>query len=212
MRKIQLVGDIHADFPRLQEIVYGFKGTTIVLGDVGLGFVHRYRNPAYSGDTDLPYLLETLSDCQFNREQMVFIRGNHDNPEFCRKHHNYLGEYGVFKDIFYVGGAWSIDKWARTEDVDWWPDEELSMEQAYACLDQYKATKPKIVISHECPSSVLPRLHSEVIETRTGQLLQAMQDAHQPEFWYFAHHHTSWRGTVNNTNFRCLDCYETVKL
>lgn len=212
MRKIQLIGDVHGEFTRLRKILNSFKGTSIQLGDLGIGFIHKYVNPAFCIDPSAPYMLSKITDIQCNREQMVFIRGNHDQPDMCRKHHNYLGEYGVFKDIFYISGGWSIDKAFRTEGVDWWPDEELDMKQCYEALRMYAEVKPDIVISHDCPTSILSLLHSQVIETRTGQLLETMLKNHQPSQWYFAHHHVKWESTINDTYFKCLDCFETVEL
>jgi len=36
-----------------------------------------------------------------------FIRGNHDDPKFCREHPNYLGNFGYLPDdeLFFVSGA-----------------------------------------------------------------------------------------------------------
>jgi Icc-related predicted phosphoesterase len=208
MRKIQCVGDIHGDFYRLKEIIKEHKGTTIVLGDVGIGFIHKYHNPTFIFDPTQPLMLEKITNFQCNREQMLFLRGNHDNVEMCRAHHNYLGEYGVYRGIFYVSGAFSVDRAFRTEGIDWWSEEELSMEQCYKALEMYKTTKPKIVISHDCPTNILSLIYSQIIPTRTGQLLQAMFEEHQPEKWYFAHHHKGWQGELKGTTFRCLDCYE----
>jgi hypothetical protein len=212
MRQIQLVGDVHGEFSRFQKLINSFKGLTIQLGDLGIGFIHKYVNPAFCIDPNAPYYLTKVTDFQCNREQMVFIRGNHDNVKMCRDHHNYLGEFGVFKDIFYVSGGWSIDRAWRKEGLDWWADEELSMEQSYKALEMYAQVKPEIVISHDCPSSILALIHSQVIETRTGQLLESMLKEHRPKQWYFAHHHKGWQGDIEGTHFRCLDCFETVRI
>lgn len=213
MSNIQLCGDIHGSFDSLQRIINSFKGLTIVLGDVGIGFVHQYVNPLFYLDKDAPYKLTTLTNFEVNREQLVWIRGNHDNPDMCRKHHNYLGEYGVFQGIFYISGAWSIDRDYRKEGVDWWADEELTMEQCYDALDLYKQTKPRIVISHDCPKRVLSLIyHSNAIETRTGQLLDSMFEQWKPKQWIFAHHHLSFKASVQGTEFRCLDCHETYSI
>lgn len=212
MRKIQLVGDVHGEFTRLQKIINKFKGTTIVLGDIGIGFIYKYLNPAFCIDPNVPYYLTKLTDIQCNREQMVFIRGNHDRPDMCRRHHNFLGEYGVYRDIFYISGAWSIDRAYRTEGLDWWPDEELNMKQCYKALEMYTEIKPDIVITHDCPTSILALLYSQLFKTRTGQLLESMLREHRPSQWYFAHHHVSWQKTIDGTYFKCLNCFETVEL
>lgn len=212
MRNIQLVGDIHGNFDKLRKLVYSFKGTTIQLGDLGIGFIEERVNPTWSLEVGQPYMIRSLTDIRFNREQMVFLRGNHDHPEKCREHPNYLGEYGMYKDVFYISGAWSIDRDCRTEGVDWWPDEELTIKQGYEALEMYKKAKPNIVISHDCPSLILNRLHAHVIETRTGQLLSAMLVEHHPKHWYFAHHHMHFEETIMGVHFKCLNCNEAIKI
>ena len=207
-----LVGDIHGGFETLQKFIYQAKDTVIQLGDLGIGFKGYKTNLAWHFDMDQPFQIPYLSNFEYDKRKFVFIRGNHDNPDMCRKHKNYLGEWGVFKKIFYISGAWSIDRAWRKEGLDWWADEELTMEQSYKALDMYLLTKPEIVISHDCPTSILKMLHSEIIETRTGQLLQSMFDKHQPKNWYFGHHHKAWQGELFGTKFRCLDCFETVKI
>lgn len=207
-----LVGDIHGQFDSLVKIIYSVKDVVVQLGDLGIGFLHEYVNPAFYLDKDAPYHLTKLTDFQYDRKKFVFLRGNHDWPQMCREHHNYLGEFGVFKDVFYISGAWSIDCAWRKEGKDWWADEELSMEQCYNALEMYTKTKPDIVISHDCPTSVLSMLHSQIIETRTGQLLETMLKEHRPKHWYFAHHHVGWQGDIQGTHFRCLNCFETVRI
>jgi hypothetical protein len=209
---VVLVGDIHGEFDSLVKIIYSVKDVVVQLGDLGIGFQHRYVNPAFFLDKDAPYELVKITDFQYDRKHFVFIRGNHDAPEMCRKHHNYLGEFGVFKKVFYVSGAWSIDRAYRKEGLDWWPDEELNMKQMYDALEMYTQVKPDIVMTHECPTSISQVIHLDSITNRTGQLMDAMLREHQPQQWFFAHHHTSWHKKVGKTDFRCLNCFETARI
>ena len=207
-----LVGDVHGEFERLKKLIYAAKDTVLQLGDLGIGFPRQVVNPAFFIDNTAPYMLNTITDFQWDRRKFVFIRGNHDNPAVCVVHKNYLGNFGVFKDMFYMSGAWSIDRAYRKEGVDWWPEEELEMAQCYDALEMYKSVKPDIVLTHDCPTSILTRIHSHPFETRTGQLLQTMLDEHKPKHWFFAHHHVSWQEKVNGVNFKCLNCLEAVRI
>jgi hypothetical protein len=54
--------------------------------------------------------------------------------------------------LFYLGGAWSIDKDWRVEDVSWWPDEELPYDELDKAYQLYVQSKPQIVATHEAPS------------------------------------------------------------
>jgi len=208
-----LVGDVHGEFVGLKEIIFRHRDKIVIqLGDLGIGFNAKRVNPAWFLDINQPYTTNYLTNFEFDPRRFRFIRGNHDNPGACRIHKNYLGEYGMYKDVFYISGAWSIDRDCRTEGVDWWADEELTIKQGYEALEMYKENKPDIVISHDCPTLILNRLHAHVVETRTGQLLDAMLREHKPKHWYFAHHHMHFEETLVGVHFRCLNCNEAIKI
>jgi predicted phosphodiesterase len=201
------VGDVHGKLDMFRRELKRYKKlypeeTVIQVGDLGLGFP-KSQSP------DLP-------------EQASFIRGNHDAPAVCRAHPNYMGDYGVVEieghKIFYLGGAWSIDRHLRIEGVSWWPDEELSIPELNNAFDLYLETKPEIMITHDGPSHattwILNRfvLNSQSayreqspIPTRTGQALSAMFEAYQPKLWAFGHWHASWIKKIKGTVFMCLN-------
>jgi hypothetical protein len=52
-----------------------------------------------------------------------------------------------------VGGAASVDRLARTEGVDWWPEEEITAEQEAAVI---AAGPADVLLSHDCPDSLVP--------------------------------------------------------
>ena len=212
MRDIFLYGDIHGSFKYFEEQLNRNKGLGIQLGDLGIGFRQEIINPAFFYDNTQPYKIPTLTNFECSREKMVFLKGNHDFPEMCRSHPNYLGEFGIFKGMFFVSGAWSIDKEFRKEGVDWWPDEELSISQGYDALELYDKTKPDIVLTHECPLDILSYVHHNIIPTRTGQLLNEMYHIHHPKHWYFAHHHVSFEKILFGTHFKCLNVGEYIKI
>lgn len=138
-----------------------------------------------------------------------FIRGNHDNPELCRRHPNYLGDWGYLEsqDIFFVGGGFSIDRDYRTPGFDWWEDEELSVQELQEVIDSYTEKKPRIMLSHECPTIVkssLLSVNSLPITSRTERALQAMFDAHQPEIWLHGHYHVFKTQIIDETLFVSL--------
>jgi Icc-related predicted phosphoesterase len=116
--------------------------------------------------------------------------------------------------MFFVCGAYSIDKASRTIGKDWWECEELTYTELNAAYDLYYKTKPDIVFSHECPNE----LRSEIVNpvyggtTRTGEALQAMFDFHRPLVWIFGHYHISKTLKYGGTEFHCLDCNETYTI
>jgi predicted phosphodiesterase len=184
-----LIGDIHGDIAtylsilkKIEEQEPGAK--SIQIGDMGVGLPRSEF---------LPY-----------NENHRWFRGNHDNPQVSHQHPGHLGDFGVWNDVFYVAGAWSIDKDQRTPMHDWWPDEELSWEQWNQCIELYNAVKPKIVVSHDCPTTVAFDLFKKNDRDNTKMGLQALFDIHQPDLWVFGHWHISVRKRTMGTRFVCL--------
>jgi len=191
---ITLIGDIHGHFNVYQRLIAN-RTNTIQLGDFGVGF------PSW-----MPFDLDLTHR---------FIRGNHDNPATCRDHPNCLGDYGYLaeKKIFYIGGAYSIDKEQRTVGVDWWDDEELSYLDLKAMMTLYASVKPYIVISHECPKEIFPYLGCpSFIPSRTQQAMDQLLKVHRPKYWIFAHYHVSVMQQVKNTLYTCLNIFETLDI
>lgn len=195
---IQLVGDVHGRFNELKSIIDVSSRLTIQLGDLGIGFLRGKKG---------------LTNFKYNSDKFLFLRGNHDNPDVCRNHRNYLGEFGMYQGIFYISGAWSIDWQWRTMGIDIWKDEELSIQQLQSAIDLFAKKKPDIVVSHDCPNMVVKQLHPiDPIKTRTGQAMDTMMDAHKPSLWVFAHYHYSWNRKILGTDFTALDELETLEI
>ena len=194
---VRFVGDIHGRVSELQALTQGHPETFLVLGDVGFGF------------SPIP-----------DFENVWFLRGNHDDPLKARSHPQYLGEYGTWDDIFFCGGAFSIDfAWRQAmmragHAPCWWPDEELSEEVLGKAVGAYAAAAPDIVATHEAPASVGVLLLKELsirpgklgcAMSRTARALQRMLDIHRPEHWYFGHYHIDWEREIDGTVFHCLN-------
>ena len=197
--KYLCIGDIHQNYKPYLEIInecdkVGLK--TIQLGD--LGFDYSPLN-------------------HINHENHKFIMGNHDN--YGNIPGNCLGDYGIYDDIFYIRGGFSIDAKYRTMGYDLFWNEELGRQDREDCLALYKKLKPKYVISHEAPRSIIHNFtnsdflrnfgfNPKTFTTNTSELLERCFKEHQPKEWLFAHFHRSWDAEINGTKFRLLNCYE----
>ena len=90
---IRIIGDTHADnktkMARYLKVAQA-SSASIQIGDMNVGFE----------GVDLPQM-----------PTHKFFRGNHDNPQACYAHPNYLGDYGYWeeKGIYWMGGAFSVD-------------------------------------------------------------------------------------------------------
>ena len=202
-----LIGDIHGLFWEYKSLIRRTcVRNSLQLGDFGLGFRDRMTFP-------------DMSDVE---GEHLFIRGNHDNPAICRADNHYVGDYdilegsyigGAFDKLFFISGAWSIDKDYRTPNVSWWKDEQLSYEELCEATNKYNEEKPEIVVSHDCPTLVLYHIHPErVIPTRTSQAMDTMFMSRKPKYWVFAHHHMSWRKNIDGCTFICLNEMETLNI
>jgi predicted phosphodiesterase len=195
------LGDIHGEFHRLDRILRRFSEDRIVqVGDMGIGFPHFKR----SRRVWVPDLHG--KDPEAFDSRLSFIRGNHDNPAACRAYPNYLGDWGYDESlgVFFVSGGESSDRAQREEGRDWWPDEQLNDREMQEAIALYARVRPRVVVSHECPSMLMPMLHSHhPTPSRTSEGLQAMLDIHHPDLWAFGHHHKTWEKRAG-TLFVCL--------
>lgn len=194
-----LIGDVHGKSEDYLRIVRNVE-QSIQLGDMGFDYTH-------------------LVDIDSIKHRV--LGGNHDNyPELCRLP-NYLGNWGCYKGIFFVRGAFSIDWQYRTSGRDIWreqegynPAEEITAKDCQHVLSDYISNKPDIVISHTCPLSVKPLVVDGALlkGTLTGRLLESMLRIHRPKQWIFGHFHRTWTKVINGTAFRCLDELETYEI
>jgi hypothetical protein len=199
---IIIIGDIHGWTKTYQKWIernLDPSQRTIQIGDMGLGFA----------GVGLP--APGMGKLNDNHK---FFRGNHDNPAKCKANKNYLSDYGYLPDdnLFWLAGAFSIDRDYRIEGISWWKDEELSYNELNKAIDLYSLMKPRFVLSHEAPSKagqvLLHGLMGDYFAakadcgmSRTAQALQQMLDLHQPEEWVFGHYHIDKQ--IHVPNYSC---------
>ena len=196
----RLIGDSHGLWNDYQTVIHDCE-RTIQLGDFAIGmgqgdYWHDRVNYVVDGT------------------KHRFIRGNHDNPTKCKEMLGWIPDGRVENDVMFIGGAWSIDADYRTPGYDWWAAEQLSESELRALHDVYVATKPRVMITHDCPTLAAYYMFiraglrtyggSALHLTRTAEALQRMLEAHQPEYWYFGHWHHTKQMNIGGTVFQCL--------
>jgi hypothetical protein len=191
--KVTFQGDVHGEFQRLAHVRNPKLPLVIQVGDLGLGF---------------PKEIATTVDRFVSKpKNFRFIRGNHDNPSTCRNNPNYLGEFGTYGEIFFISGAWSIDKEWRMPGLTWWDEEELTFMQQRDCLDLYASVRPRVVVTHECPAFI----HPNYAPNSTSRFFDHLWALHKPEIWIFGHHHECIDMHLDRTRFKGLnidECFE----
>lgn len=188
--------------------------TVIIAGDFGFIF-GEYQKTG----------LEMLKKQPFT---IAFVDGNHENfPELYKYPeeqwngglvnriadnivHLKRGELFTIegKTFFTFGGAYSIDKAWRVENISWW-SEELPSSEEYAhgreTLSRCGFTVDYIV-THTCPESVAERIcpRPDIHDRELRVFLQEVADNTGFKRWYFGHYH----GDIDFRSFSLL--YERV--
>jgi len=206
-----IIGDVHGKYLKYLDILnditkYTIKSDnfeSIQIGDFGFKKQHDWF----------------IDNIDYNKHKILF--GNHDYYPYLKLEHS-LGDYGTKniidinnnnKKIFWYRGSLSIDKWARVDGRDWFPNEEITgYEYINTIIDFYEKEKPDIVISHNCPKSITEYINGVIYDSLTNQVLESLFETHQPEKWIFGHHHKSINLVNNNTNFICLNELEVIKI
>ena len=193
------IGDTHGKYDLYLEIARSHKNT-VQIGDLGF----RYG------------CLEGLDP-----ESHKIVGGNHDNYDTIVNYPHYLGDCGFHTlggtEFFFLRGAYSVDRDMRTIGVDWWSQEEIPIERFMEIRGEYRARKPRIVITHTCPEIMAPafldaRKAHRVHVTKTGFMLDELFNSHKPDLWVFGHFHVSRSAMEGGTKFVCLNELETLDI
>lgn len=191
---MKLIGDVHGKYGPYKRLIKDNRDT-IQVGDLGLGF-RRWPHGEFT--TNPPY-------DEMVRANAMFIRGNHDNPGVCRNNTQWIEDGHIEGDVMFIGGAHSIDWHLRDEDFSWWRDEEISEEKMLECTESLNKVKPRMMVTHDCPGSVVPYMPKAYKpSSRTSLFFDVLWQQHQPDLWVFGHHHNSFDQVMNGTRFVCL--------
>lgn len=194
MKKLTFIGDVHGKVNEYKQITDNCD-CSICVGDFGFKKQWEWLQ---TNPTNYPHYI---------------VPGNHDYIPKIHKY-PYTGNYDEIEHykIFMVRGADSIDKHLRTEGLDWFADEELNYKEQLEAFDFYCKCKPRIVVSHDCPQSVMQSLFGYPEKSQTRNMLEAMFNEHKPELWVFGHFHQSKDVNILGTRFVCLDELETLTI
>lgn len=179
-------------------------------------------------DPDSAEYLKRVSTAVKKHEMPFFwLPGNHEYwpglPELGRgKRPSLINGNLIFLPIGYrwewwgkrfmaVGGAFSIDRFLRTEGKGWWPEEVLTDEDVNWCCHQPHGMD--VIFSHDCPTGIdIPGIGPDskprggaqhwppLMLEQAGQhrrMMKSIWDKHKPQRWYHGHFHvphTTWYG------------------
>lgn len=220
---IYITGDCHgSEIKFLENNMPGENTWTeddklIICGDFGfIWFDDEYPE----GKAYFDGLLDFLESKSYD---ILFVDGNHENfnelykfPEVerygntvhkIRRNIFHLQRGRIYtiegKTFFAFGGAYSIDKASRFENISWWPQELPNEEEYRRGLEALKAVGNKVdyIVTHTAPDTALeyikyslaPQERNALRLDHHDMLLRNYFDIiwHSTEFkrWYFGHFH-----------------------
>jgi predicted phosphodiesterase len=214
--QIRIVGDVHGKQDQYINLVKDCE-VSVQLGDMGFNYDRiqvldgRYHRVLF-GNHDK---LHTDDDGQAFQDDIRFF------PNYGAWIVQALSEdcKTNIPPMFFVRGEHSIDKANRTEGINWFENEQLTYREMSRAFEYYRYFKPEIMITHGCPSSIIPYVanpayaHLNIKPSATAKLLQAMYEEHQPKLWLFGHFHRSKLMWPNkDTYFFCIDELDHIDL
>lgn len=194
---LTVIGDVHGNVKQYKKITDKCDHS-ICVGDFGFKRHWDWHTDNIKGNHEI-------------------VMGNHDYYPYLDTHPASLRNWNYFPglNIFTVRGAKSIDQHLRIEGTNWFANEELTYAEGLEVFDEYAKVKPKIVISHDCPQSILEHIFKmgwSYGKTTTRNILQGMFIEHKPELWIFGHYHEHRDVEIMGTRFICLEELETFQI
>ena len=188
---MRFIGDIHG-CTNIWLMLTHFVEKSVQVGDMGAGFIE-------------------IPELDVNHR---FIRGNHDSPEICKEHPNWIPDGHFENGMFFLGGAFSIDWQMRMPGVSWWEDEELSILELNLMIDRVEELKPSIMVTHDCPTKFARLLKSHHMndKSRTRAALDTILEIHKPDIWIFGHHHVEKNIIVDGVEIIALGEFSAIDI
>lgn len=235
---IFLLGDVHGRYDILFNSInngYFINSIIISVGDFGVGF---------KGDNNknLNKINLRLGKCN---SKLFIVRGNHDNPAWFKhitdkklkipkyKNITFVEDYTIlnvvdvnFKklNILCVGGAFSIDRSSRTNNIDWWEDEIFVYDKNK--IDEIKNTVDcvDIICSHAVPQFAYPQIFGNKVIPWLSVDSKLKEDLTVERFWvnqlyadfkdfglkrwYYGHYHDTYLEIIDDVRFKLLNINE----
>ena len=193
---MRIIGDVHGNTTELLHLLEQTASPCVQVGD-------------YSTKPEDWVTLNDLCD-------LFVVPGNHDHLESCSDDVLTKG-FGIlppkstgFKhhSVMWIRGAESVDRAIRKSKGLYHSDsEELTYGQLMHAQETYAHIKPDVMITHDSPAFIAQEITGNAIKSRTQQFLQVLYEIHQPQFWFFGHHHVDKRFYVDGemtTDFYAL--------
>lgn len=202
MSKYLICGDWHGSHPWAKKIIEAAQAEEITkiiqVGDFGVW-------PGKEGEEYLNILSRALVK---RGVSLYFVPGNHEDYNQIDEWERSLpknedGHIEIRPNLFYagkvnawtwdgkrfasVGGAVSIDKYARKENVSWWPQEELTALEETRAKDLGRVD---YLFTHDSPNTLpFTFLKSDMKSEAHRYTMTKIGLAIRPRLWFHGHYH-----------------------
>ena len=198
---IYITGDTHGnvDFDYLKDYFnnrfVNENDYLIILGDAGIVWSEKEN---------------FIDDYAMLGLNVLFIDGNHENFELLNRfpivtfngakcHKLYENVYHIMrgeiiklnnKTFFCMGGARSIDKIYRIENISWWKEEDIGFNDIENGLANLKNVHNTVdyVLTHCAPTSIINKMFNYKQDNNT-KILEKFKEIINFKYWYFGHYH-----------------------
>jgi Icc-related predicted phosphoesterase len=201
--KVLVLGDIHNEFGRLNEILHKKRPDLIIsCGDFGYW-------PNWNG-------ADKLERISTHGAKLLFCDGNHDDhwalrdrkqdelaPNIIYMPRGSTYELDDGRTIMFMGGAHSIDKHLRTAGWDWFPEEIITQKD----MNNLPEKKIDIFITHTCPEELVHdmlKYYPEKAREPSNTALSELWKIYKPKLWIFGHWHHYNEGIMMGTQWYAL--------
>ena len=203
---VYITGDTHGEQNRILHIEResGIKegDYLIVCGDFGYVFTNNLTERHFLDDLEArPY---TICFCDGNHENFPAIyeypteTWNGGRIHRIRKNVIHLMRGQVFeiegKKFFTMGGAYSIDKYMRFENVSWWKEELPNNSEYREAASSLKENGNAVdyIITHTAPTEIIRHMgySPDAHDAELCGFLEWVMHEVKFEKWFFGHWHT----------------------
>lgn len=210
---IYITGDVHRDFERIFEFCEENDTTTddilIILGDAGINYF--LDSSDYALKWELSALEVTLFCVHGNHEERPFLidgykeklwRGGvvyceEEFPNLLFAKDGEIYDFNGMKTVV-IGGAYSVDKYARIYgNAPWFdseqPDEEIKVRVERRLEKEF--WQVDCVLTHTAPKqyepvwAFIPGLDQRLVDKTTEEWLDSIERRLSYDFWYCGHYH-----------------------
>ena len=134
--------------------------------------------------------LSQYDECSWNGGKVQFIR-----PSVIHLMRGYVFDLEGMK-IFAMGGARSVDRMFRTENVSWWREEMPSAEEIQRARQNLAINDNQvdIMITHDAPKSIARMI--DIAKSEDDELMPFFDELRNTvgyRHWYFGHFHVDWK-------------------